>query len=50
MSFALFPNMGSSASVAVTWATVVPVGREGGGGITKSELAQAAVSVDGEIK
>lgn len=29
MSLALFPNMGSSASVAVTWATVVPVG-EGG--------------------
>lgn len=48
MSLALFPNMGSSASVAVTWATVVPVG--GWGWITKSELALAAVPVDGEIK
>lgn len=40
--------MGSSASVAVTWATVVPAG--GRMGITQSELAQAAVPVDGEIK
>lgn len=30
MSLAWFPIMGSSASVAVTWATVVPVG---GGGV-----------------
>lgn len=29
MSLALFPNEGSSASVAVTRATVVPVGRGG---------------------
>lgn len=55
MSLALFPNMGSSASVAVTWATVVPVGGGGVGGvwITKSELAQGAVPavpVDREIK
>lgn len=43
MSLALFPNMGSSASVAVTRATVVPV--EAG-----SELTRVAAPFEGGSK